>query len=139
MDWLSYIPRFQVSYPQTVCSIQSHFSIADHTRYKWGQHWRNSVQGHFWGHFNLTCKSPLKEEGKNGDQNIQELHTPSFLKTGIAHRSFSCMNKYLLFLSYAAFPNEIISLLLTYLGYRLHCFSGTEATLEIQFPPPFPS
>ena len=53
-------PRYQVSYPQTVCSIQSHFPITDHARYERREHWRNSVQGHFWRHFNLPCKSPLE-------------------------------------------------------------------------------
>lgn len=102
LDWLSYIPRFQVSYPQTVCSIQSHFSIADHTRYKWGEHWRNSVQGHFWGHFNLTCKSPLEAEGKNVDQSIQKdyIHQASknpaqYTEVSLAwiNTSFSCLKQ----------------------------------------------
>lgn len=101
MIWFWYIPRFQVSYPQTVCSIQSHFPITDHARYERGEHWRNSVQGHFWRHFNLPCKLPLKEEGKNDDQNIQIrisklLDIPIFLETGAVHRSVSCLIPHLL-------------------------------------------
>lgn len=63
-----YIPRLQVRYSQTVCSIQPHLSISDHTRYEWGQHWRNSVQSNFWRHFNLIYESPLKVETKECDQ-----------------------------------------------------------------------
>ena len=101
MNRFWYIPRFQVSYPQTVCSIQSHFPITDHARYERGEHWRNSVQGHFWRHFNLPCKSPLKEEGKNDDQNIQIrisklLDITIFLETGAVHRSVSCLIPHLL-------------------------------------------
>ena len=101
MNRFWYIPWFQVSYPQTVCSIQSHFPITDHARYEWREHWRNSVQGHFWRHFNLPCKSPLKEEGKNDDQNIQIrisklLDITIFLETVAVHRSVSCLILHLL-------------------------------------------
>lgn len=68
----------------------------------------------------------------------------SFLKTATAHGRFSCMNKYfvsrLMRASSNDPPEETNPPLLTSSGQRLHhCFSGTETTLQIQFPPPFQS